>query len=164
MTFSWRMAWMGALLVALLPGISRAGTLAGSVNERAGIVYVEVEDEGKPATGVTVRLRETRKKEVVAQGRINAEGKWSWPLLQAGSYEVVIESREAGQSPQVFPVDYRGTVEADATKCAHCPPPPANPRSEEAGFFPWLPVGLGLGLLGSCGMVLWLSKFRGRDV
>jgi hypothetical protein len=165
MTFTCRIVVLGTLALLMVPRASQAGELAGSVNLREGIVYVEVDDEGKPAVGVKVRLQETRKKEVVAQGKINAEGKWSWPLFKAGSYEVVIEPREAGQEPQVWPLDVRGKIdpsaETDAKKCDHCPMPPTETTSEE-GRIPWLPVGLGLGFIGSCGLVVWFSKFKQR--
>lgn len=147
-------------ILLAVPVIGRAGELAGSVTVRNGIVHVEVEDDGKPAVGVKVHLREVRKKEIIAQGKINAEGQWSWPLLKAGSYEVVIE--QPGQEPLVWPVDQREkvdpTAETDAKKCPHHVAPAAEPVSS----LPWLPTVLGSMLVSGCGLVLWFSKWKRR--
>ncbi len=151
---------IAALVLLTAPRMGRCGELSGAVNVRDGIVCVEVEDDGKPAVGVKVRLREVRTKEVIAQGKINAEGQWSWPLLKAGSYEVVIEP--LGQEPLVWPIDQREQVEptadADAKKCPHHAPPHAVTEAS----FPWLPVGIGSALVSACGFGLWFGRWKRR--
>jgi hypothetical protein len=111
-----------------------------------------------------VRLLDARQK-VVAEGRINADGEWSWPVLKAGAYEVFVDRGPEENDKLTVPVSVQAALDEPPApseiKAPHCPPPSAEPPgpADEARF-PWLPAGVALGLAGTSGVLFWRGRGR----
>lgn len=117
---------------------------------------VEVEayyDDDTPARNAKVRVLDAHDN-VVAEGRTDAQGKWSFPKPQPGSYQVAVDAG-AGHGTKL-----KMTVPAGEGA-----PPAAiseGPRREEFTRFPWLKVTLGLGAIALFALALWLALRRSQ--
>lgn len=165
-----------ALSTALAVVIACAGSVgAGDLDisytlVRGHIVQVEVRNEDQtPAKGVKVSLFDADKK-LIQEGKINADGEWSWPTPGPGSYEVVVDPGTGANDITRIPVQVKPTAlpapepDPDRPKCDHCPPPaPAAVETPaEETPTPWVPAGLALGAIGACGLALWLGRSWGQ--
>jgi len=132
---------------------------------RGNIVEIEVHHEDQtPAKGLKVALVDAQKN-VIAAGKINADGEWSWPAPAPGAYEVVLDPGTGDRDIKRYPIEVRPAAlpspepDAERTRCEHCPaPPPAAAASEEQPAFLWLASGILLGLLVAFRLVNWLGK------
>jgi hypothetical protein len=162
----------GWLVLVAVASAAPAEELDCSLHVRGNIVVVEVLNERSlPAKGVPVRLV-NGKGEVLAQGKINADGEWSWPLFASGSYQVVVEQGPAEKEWLRLPVEYRDPAlqapSPDDAKCPHCPTPPPLPEESVAteSTVPWIPVTAAGGLVGVVSVALcfaWWRRGRPED-
>jgi hypothetical protein len=147
-------------IALLLVGFStigaRADDIQGSVTLERNVVQVRVVDEkGSPAVDVPLRLFES-KSNLVAAGKSDASGKWSYPLERSGKYEVeIVCSPALGDSYRTPPMSWTA-------------PPPTLPCCQASALkklptgvpeeFPLETVAVGLGCLGAAGSVLFLRR------
>jgi hypothetical protein len=124
---------------------------------RGNIVEIGVRNEDNtPAKGLKVALVDAQKN-VIAAGKINADGEWSWPAPAPGAYELVLGTG-AGDKDLRFPIDVKPVAlpspepDPDRVRCDHCPPRSADVAAEPPvpPSFPWLPA---LGLIAVYGAV-----------
>src|SRR5262245_21669573 len=132
------MTAMRNLLVILLALFFTAVVHAHALGARWRIdrdrVVVEAYFSTKePAQDAAVKVREGEK--VIAEGRTDSQGRWSFPVPLAGRYEIVVD---AG-------LGHLTEIELDLT-----PDRPADtgPSREEFTRTPWLRIGLGLLVIG----------------
>lgn len=136
------------------------------------IIKIELlrEDE-TPAKGVKVCLLDPEKK-VIAEGKINADGEWSWPAPGPGTYVVLVDPGTGVKDQRRYPIQVKGVVvpapdpTAAAPKCEHCPAPPSatDEKAAERRPFPWTSTGVALGFVGIFGVLYWFSRGRGREL
>jgi hypothetical protein len=160
--------WAVAVLLSI-PALACADVLEVDLGLEGNIVKVKAKHEDEtPAKGVKVTLVDD-KLQLVASGKINADGEWSWPAPAPGNYEVVLDAGP-GEKEMRLPIQVKGVAlpspepSADRVKCEHCPTAPQQPvgdadEGDENHGFPWLPTSVALGFIGSCGLIWWVSRF-----
>jgi hypothetical protein len=157
--------WSAMLLLALCGHTNslRAEDLEGSVTLSGDVVRVRVfGDKGKPAADIPLRLRDSNKK-IVAAGRTDLAGSWSYPLEHGGKYEVEIVGGPAEDDLLHWPFSLSGPAPSEppsvvlmlpccraASAAMERPAPPVD--------FPIETVALGIGCLGAAGSLLLLLR------
>lgn len=170
LTASTPLRFVVVAMLALLAGTRSlaARELEGSVSVVGNVVKVQVNyDDQTPATGAKICLVDGQQ-QVVVRGHINAEGRWAHDLTKAGSYEVRIDagSGDGDKIEMPFSISPNSIPNPapPATGLAPCCQTPGQraARPVEAGHSSWLMWVMILGFIGSCGVMLWASRFRGR--
>src|SRR5277367_4787241 len=99
-----RLAVAACFLVA---AVARAELETFCTVVRGNIVEIEVHNEDQtPAKGLKVALVDAQKN-VVAAGKINADGEWSWPAPAPGAYEVVLDPGTGDKGIMRYPIEVR---------------------------------------------------------
>jgi hypothetical protein len=133
---------------------------------RGNIVEIEVHYEDQtPAKGLKVALVDAQKK-VIAAGKINADGEWSWPAPGPGAYELVLDPGTGDMDIKRYPIEVRPVAlpspepDPDRARCDHCPAPPPGAAEEtpESLAFPWIASGILLALLAAYRIIGWFGK------
>jgi nickel transport protein len=146
-----------ALFVALVLADRASAHALGAECKLVGD-RVEVEayyDDDTPARDARVSVRDTGK-QVVAEGRTDSEGRWSFARPAAGSYEVVVDAG-AGHRVEVK-LTVPGAAPAAVPQTIS-----TGPTREEFTSFPWSKVALGLAVIACLGLGWWLAR-RSRPV
>lgn len=120
--------------------------------------HVEVEayyHDDTPVGNGTVRVFDEQRNPV-AEGRTDAEGKWTFPAPQAGRYRVVVDAG-AGHRATV-----RLTVPAvhEVSDRSNSPLVSEGPSRQEFTAAPWLKLVLGFGAIAGFGLFLWVTKSK----
>jgi hypothetical protein len=160
-----RSFWTAIVLVALSGpmGNVRADDLEGSLTMAGNVVVVRVFNEkGIPATDIPLRLRDSDKK-IVAVGRTDAAGAWSYPLDRGGKFEVEVICGPADDDLLHMPFSLKGPTIAEPAPImltlpccrAESAETPAAPPPDD---FPIETAALGLGCLGGAGALLLLRR------
>jgi nickel transport protein len=139
-----RFCWLLILGVGLgIPHSAWAHALGAECSLKDGKVQVETFfDDDSPAIGARVQVTDEQDK-IVAEGKTDALGLWSFPAPAAGKYVVIVDAG-AGHRART-PI----TVPAGQTAPQPDTSPPINatlsdnPRRAEFTRFPYLKVGLG---------------------
>ena len=118
---------------------------------------VEVEaffSDNTPAQDANVSVFRADKS-VVAEGKTDAEGRWTFDLLPTGNYEVVVDAGAGHRTAVALVV--RESLGASATS--------TGPGRGDFTRTPWARIGLGLGMIAVPAIVVyfWLRKSRSRN-
>jgi hypothetical protein len=119
---------------------------------------VEVEaffDDDTPAQDAKVTVTDAQQ-QVIAQGRTDGQGRWSFPAPQPGDYLVLVEAG-AGHSARV-----KMTVPSVGDSGGAAIPISDGPSRREFTSFPLARVGLGLEFIGAGGLAAWFVLRRRR--
>ncbi|HXG11188.1 MAG TPA: carboxypeptidase-like regulatory domain-containing protein [Gemmataceae bacterium] len=169
----------GALVAVLMALVSPRPALAHRLLAECRLRgdQVEVEafyDDDTPAGNARVAVLDAQKN-TVAEGRTDAEGRWTFPAPAAGTYQVVVNAG-AGHRAQIsitLPGGKSAGTESPHTPSNLSPKPAgqetgasptihAGPTRAEAVRFPWVRVGIGLALIAALSLVLWFFLQRIR--
>jgi hypothetical protein len=143
---------------------------------RAGQVEVEAYfDDDTPARGAKVKVLDGQQA-VIAEGRTDREGRWTFAAPEAGTYQVVADAGAGHRATTQITVPAArppGEQNRSAEKGPAREPPSApespvpisdSPSRTEFVRFPWLGVLLGLGVIGAASLGLWwLLRGGGRS-
>src|SRR5262245_20681084 len=148
----------GALGFLLTAGPVRAHALGAEARIRGNQVRVEAYYEDDPPAGAARVTVQDASRKVVAEGRTDEKGIWSFPRPAAGHYRLVVDAG-AGHRKQLvldIPVaDVSPSEPSDQTALEQTPTVSVGPTREEFTRTPWLKIGLGLGAIGLLSAVLY---------
>src|SRR5437868_4639929 len=144
------MTWMRSLIAILFALLFTAAADAHALGarwrlDRDRVVVEAYFSTNKPAQDAEVKIRDGEK--VIAEGRTDDRGRWSFPEPPPGRYEILVD---AGLGHQT-------TVELDLSP-EH--PPEGGPSREEFTRTPWLKLGLGLLVIAGLALGLYFSVRR----
>jgi nickel transport protein len=151
------------VLALLTPHELRAHGLGAECSLKNGNVHVEAFfDDDSPAVNAVVEVRDSQEKSI-ASGKTDAKGLWSFPAPPAGQYFLVVDAgmghkkRVEFSIPGITPVkDLSVTSEASKKTIL------SGATREELTRFPYLKVGLGLGVILLFGAAFSVALKRGR--
>jgi nickel transport protein len=132
------------LCAIIFAGPAAAHDLGATTKVRDGRVELEAYfDDDKPARGAQVVVNDLSGN-VIAQGRTDQEGRWSFAVPGQASYEITVD---AGDGHRVV---------VSSTRAAE------RPSRTQFTRTPWVKIGLGLGLiaLGAFGLQAALRRSR----
>jgi hypothetical protein len=159
-----RAAWIALAAWPVGAASVWADDLDTELGLKGNIVAVKVFHEDQtPAKGLKVALVDAQKN-VIADGKINADGEWSWPAPGPGLYHVVLDPGTGDKDIKRYPIEVRPVAlpspepDPDRSRCEHCPAPPAAPTGVASPSFPFTVGGVALGALALWGMVFWLHR------
>ena len=161
-----RLPWFAIVLALLADPLDRlrAEDLEGSLTLSGNVVLVRVfgEKTQAAAADIPLRLRDSAKK-IVAAGRTDALGNWSYPLEQGGKYEVEVLCGPADDDALAMPFSWKGPTPGDAPAILLTLPccrtaSAAAPRPLSPDEFPIETAALGIGCLGAAGTLLFLRR------
>ena len=143
------------------PSLAQAHALGAEAKLKDGTVYVEAFfDDDSAAIDAKIHVEDEAKK-VVAEGRTDKKGRWSFPAPAAGKYRVIVDAG-AGHRASVGL-----TIPGVAATTAPSAPPPDQKKAEELVVsdgtrseftgIPWLKVAIGLGVVSLVGIAAALS-------
>ncbi len=146
-------------LAAVFGAVPRAAAHALGADCRVQAGRVELEayyDDDTPAREAKVRVHDDGG-QVVADGRTDAEGRWSFARPAPGHYRVVVNAG-AGHRKEL------GVTIPGPAETAPAVAVSAEPTRAEFTRFPWLKLGIGLAVIGGVAAAFLLSRrFRGTD-
>jgi hypothetical protein len=141
---------------------------------------VEVEayyDDDTPARDARVTVLD-KQESVVAEGRTDDQGRWSFPTPKPGRYQVIVDAGGGHLTKLRMTVPDQGhsvgaAVSSSAEGCPCCEGSPNlsgdeadtisdGPTREEFTRFPWSKAAIGLGILGGLALVLRLARRADR--
>jgi hypothetical protein len=157
--------WSAILFVVLAGpnGLVRADDLEGSLTLSGNVVLVRVfGDQGKAAADIPLRLRAADKK-IVAAGRTDVSGNWSFPLDGGGKFEVEVICGPADDDVLRMPFSWKGPAPSETPPTILMLPccmaaSAAAPRPAAPEDFPVETAALGLGCLGAAVTLLFLLR------
>jgi hypothetical protein len=145
-------------------GTVRADDLEGSLTLSGSIVLVRVfGDKGTAAADIPLRLRDSDKK-IVAVGRTDADGAWSYPLDRGGKFEVEVICGPAADDLLRMPFSWKAPATAETAPtilmlpCCQAASAVSATPAAPPGDFPIETAALGLGCLGAAGTLLLLRR------
>jgi hypothetical protein len=152
-------AFLGVLLAA---GPAAAHALHADCTRQGNRVEVEAYfSDNTSARHATVRVLDARK-ELVAEGRTDRDGHWSFPTPQPGRYVAIVDAGAGHLTRVPFIVPARNpntTITGPPTI-----PERLNEGASRAEVtaFPWTRVGFGLGVIAGAGFLAWGMRHRRR--
>ena len=157
--------WFAILFVSLAGpmGSVRAEELEGSLTFSGNVLLVRVLGEkGIGAPGIPLRLRDADKK-IVAAGRTDVHGNWSFPLEHGGKFEVEAIGGPSDDDISRWPISWKGPPPSDPAPMILMLPccrsgSASAPRPAVPEEFPIETTALGLGCLGAAGSLLFLRR------
>jgi hypothetical protein len=158
--------WVLALGVGLL-SVGRAGahSLGAECRLKGGKVEVEAyySDDTTP-TNARVTVRDAAGK-VVAEGRTDTAGRWSFDAPPPGRYKVIVDAGDGHIAKKTMTVPAGSaaglTIEASPAPDVRISEGPGRKAFTRV---PWLKIVLGLGFIGVAGAALWCLLGRRRPV
>jgi hypothetical protein len=157
--------WSAIFLVSLAGPMGQvlAEELEGSLTFSGNVLLVRVFNEkGIGAADIPLRLRDADKK-IVAAGRTDVDGNWSFPLEHNGKFEVEAIGGPTDDDISRWPISWKGALPSETPPIiltlpccqsgAASAPRPASPED-----FPIETTALGIGCLGAAGMLLFLRR------
>ncbi len=146
-------------LAAVLGGAPRAAAHALGAECRLQGGRVELEayyDDDTPARAAKVRVEDGARR-VVAEGKTDAEGRWSFAQPAPGRYRVLVDAGVGHRKEVDVTIP---AAPGDPVATANQPPVTvsAEPTREEFTRFPWLKLGIGLGVIGGVAAAFLLSR------
>jgi hypothetical protein len=141
------------LFVTIRP--AHAHALGANGKLRDGKIEVEAYyDDDTPARNATVRLFDSDRREV-ATGRTDTKGVWLGPQLKPGLYEVVVDAGAGHRCTQKITVPALASSPEPTEPIEPAAPLLSDgPTREEFTRFPWLKLGMGVGLIAAVGVAL----------
>lgn len=130
---------MAAVLLGF-PQAALAHDLGVECSLRAGAVHIEAFfDDDTPARKARVEVFDSQEK-CVAEGTTDAKGLWSFPQPGPGKYQVRVDAGAGHLAKTTITIPEAASDSPSQTVSA-------GPTREEFTRFPWVKLGLGLGLL-----------------
>jgi hypothetical protein len=111
-------------------------------------------DDDTPARSAKVRV-EDQGRQLIAEGRTDEEGRWSFARPESGPYRVIVDAGAGHRSEREITI----TAEAATTEPAA---PKQRTRRERFTEFPWLRLGGGLAIIAGLGAAAWVGRKIGR--
>lgn len=149
--------WLGWALLFVGVGSVQAHDLGFDCTRKGATLEVFAYfDDGSPAQKARVRLvLEGEKETEQAAGWTDAKGRWTLPTPPPGTYAMIVEAGAGHRARQTVLI--REIVE----KSENPRRVSAGPTREEFTAFPWLKVGLGLGILALLALVfVWSQRSK----
>jgi hypothetical protein len=161
-----------ALLLAVVTAPSASAHALGVECQVVG-ARVTIEafyDDDTPAVHARVAVHDAGKR-LVAEGRTNAQGRWSFDRPAAGRYEVTVNAGGGHRTsvPIVVPeaVSASGDVTAEgkreddtADRAPATRRVSEGPTREEFTRIPWLNTGIGLGVIAVVSLAFWWARHQ----
>lgn len=148
------------LLLASFPAATDAHSLGAEARLQDGRVHVEGYFDDDTASADARVWVEDVKKHRVAEGRMDGQGRWSFPAPAPGRYRVTVDAgggHRATVTITIHPTETASpkTGEKDTTPSETTPVQVSEGKSrEEFTRFPWQRLGLGLTLIGLFAFIL----------
>jgi hypothetical protein len=144
-----------AVLVALPPAAS-AHAIGAEAKLKGGRVHLEAYyDDDTVADDARVKVEGNGK--VVAEGRTDVKGRWTFAAPPAGKYRVTVDAG-AGHRTTITVVIPEGTVPEETVERPTVVS--EGKRREEFTRFPWQNLTVGVGLLGLVAALSWAMRRR----
>jgi hypothetical protein len=144
------------LLLGTNPAVAHA--LGAECRLRGNKVEVEAFfDDDTPAQDAKVTVTDAQR-QVIARGRTDEEGRWSFPAPQPGDYLVLVEAGGGHSAKVKMTVPATGSVDEAAVPISD------GLSRREFTRFPLGRVGLGLAIIGAGGLAAWFVLRRRKQV
>jgi hypothetical protein len=176
---------LGLALVLMLSAapLARAHDLGASVKLAGGRVEVKAYfDDGTVARAAKTVVRD-QGNDIIFEGATDGKGIWTFPIPKAGKYELEVNAGAGhlARVPFTIPKQSPANVSQqpgqpggnkDLTKGEKENPSPGGPpvvvsqgpTEEEFTRFPWLKVGVGVGVIGLVCLALLVALRQGRNL
>ena len=113
-------------------------------------------DDDTPARDANVRVQDARQ-HLVAEGRTDAEGRWSFARPGAGTYRVIVDAG-AGHRKELTITLTANAGSPTATGTGSSEVVNEGPGRTAFTAFPWLQLGIGVAILGVVGSAFWIAR------
>jgi len=143
----------------LLSPHANAHALGADCRIRDGRVVLEAYfSDDTPARHAKVEVKDASGN-VIADGKTDDEGRWSFALPTSGSYQVAVDAGMGHRTTVALSVSQEQLAAGGAEKSEGVRVG-TGPDRERFTRIPWLRVGLGLGVIGALtvGLHLWLRR------
>jgi hypothetical protein len=153
-------------MLLALPPRSEAHGLGAECKVNGDRVEVEAYfDDDSAARNANVRV-EDADQQLVAEGRTDARGCWSFPAPAPGSYRVTVDAGAGHRTRLTITLPATSsastaTVAPDDCSCCQDPAPvTVSDGPSRAAFtgFAWLKLGIGVSILGGVGGGCWIAR------
>lgn len=151
-----RITWTAVLFALVLHTDNASAHAIGvEVNRSSEAVAVEAYfDDDTPARSASVLVRDVATKSVIAEGRTDKDGRWSFPTPPPGRYEVMVDGGDGHLARTKI------TIEGDSPREGAPDRVSEGPDREEFTRFPWTNVLLGCGAFAAVGLIAWAARRR----
>jgi hypothetical protein len=151
-----RLVYVILLMLAVAPRAAAHGLAFDCTRDGDRIQVEAYFDDDTPARAAKVQVKDEQE-QIVAEGRTDDQGRWSFARPQPGRYVVVVDA--GGGHRESRPI----TIGTD-TDILTTEPAPVSGRSHRERFtaFPWLRLGLGLAIIAGLGLAAWGLRRLGR--
>lgn len=161
-------AFVTVALVLVAPAVSSAHGIGAEAKLKGERVHVEgFFDDDTPASDAKVTVTGEDGK-VVAEGKTDAKGQWSFPVPAAGKYRVAVDAGGGHLAKTTITIPARPAVTGTHTSGTSPSSVPANqsepetvvsdgPTRAEVTGGRWLKAGVGLAIIGLLTGGFWLA-------
>jgi hypothetical protein len=111
-------------------------------------------DDDTPAQNARVRV-EDELRLLVAEGRTNEQGRWSFARPEPGQYRIAVDAGAGHRTTVALVIPGSDTGSAPGS-AADSVPTPGQPDRDEFTRFPWLRLGLGIAAIAGVGGIAWV--------
>lgn len=164
-----RSAWFSALVVLLAPAVATAHGVGVEAKLKGDTVRVEgYFDDDTPAADAKVVVADADGK-VVAEGKADKKGAWSFPVPPAGKYTVTLDAGEGHLAKTTVTIPPRPVPPTTGAGETGPAAPPAEPevivsdgltRAETTGVRRLWMAALGVGVIALLTVGVWLLARR----
>ncbi|MBI3406736.1 MAG: carboxypeptidase regulatory-like domain-containing protein [Planctomycetes bacterium] len=147
--------------LALAPSAANAHDVGLVCKQKQGTNKISVEaffDDETPAAGAKVDVVDSAKK-TITSGKTDAKGLWTFEALEPGEYKVMLDAGAGHKAERRIVVRPWDGVPANTGEQT---PIQEGPSRQEFTRFPWLKVGVGLGVIGLFGVAFLVSRRKRR--
>jgi hypothetical protein len=144
-----RLLYVILLVQAIAPRAAAHGLAFDCKRSGARIEVEAYFDDDTPARAARVQVKDEQQ-QIVAEGRTDEHGRWSFARPQPGRYVVVVDAGGGHRESSAITIGIDTDVLAPE-------PAPVSGRSHRERFtaFPWLKLGLGLAIIAGLGLAAW---------
>jgi nickel transport protein len=138
-----------------------AHALGADCRIRDGRAFLEAYfSDDTPVRHAKVEVKDAAGK-IIAEGKTDDEGRWSFVLPEAGAYQAVVDAGMGHRTTVAFAVS-KEQLAADEAEKLEGVRVGAGPDRERFTRVPWLRVGIGLGVISALALVLhlWFRRLR----
>lgn len=156
-----RCIFAGVFFVALMPRAAIAHDVGLECKQKQGTNKISVEaffDDDTPAGGAKVEVTDSAKK-VIASGTTDAKGHWTFEAPAPGEYRVMLDAGAAHKAERRIIVRDWSNPPADSAEQSQIQ---EGPSRQEFTRFPWLKVGIGVGVIALFSVAFLVSRRKRR--
>jgi hypothetical protein len=141
---------LASLLVMLTPVIAFAHAVGLQAKLVDGTVKVEgYFDDDTPTADAKVTVT-AESGAVVAEGKTDGRGIWSFPCPAAGKYRIKLDAGDGHSASTTLVIAVTTPTEPEVVS--------SGPQRKEFTRFPWEQIGLGLAIIGFGTLLFWWRK------